>query len=242
MVALQSFRRWAQVVKELTVPVVDVPRQRESLGRERWLDAAELSQFQAAVPSEWWPLFGLLVFTGLRIGEAQGLTWSDVRLAERVIHVRGPSRGNAVSKRRLKNESSDRDVPVSETIACEIARLGATIPAGSSDPVFPGDLGDYHCAYRVFKRVGRAAKLNDLRIHDLRHTFAMHWLLAGLPLVRLQKILGHATPAMTLRYMRHIPDQFFAQDAAKVAASLTGVESREATARAELARDSLKLA
>jgi hypothetical protein len=47
---------------------------------------------------------------------------------------------------------------------------------------------------------------------------------------------------MTLRYMRHIPDQFFAQDAAKVAASLTGVESREATARAELARDSLKLA
>jgi len=34
----------------------------------------------------------------------------------------------------------------------------------------------------------------------------------------------------------------FAQDAAKVAASLTGAESREATARAELARDSLKLA
>jgi hypothetical protein len=52
----------------------------------------------------------------------------------------------------------------------------------------------------------------------------------GSPLPRLQKILGHATPAMTLRYTRHAPEAFFAGDAAAIEASLSGKTDREADA------------
>jgi integrase len=59
-------------------------------------------------------------------------------------------------------------------------------------------------------------------VHALRHTFAVHAIQAGLPLPRLQKLLGHATPTMTMRYARHAPEPYFAEDAAKIGASLGG--------------------
>jgi hypothetical protein len=45
---------------------------------------------------------------------------------------------------------------------------------------------------------------------------------------------------MTLRYMKHAPESYFVEDAAKVAASLAGARSREAEAQATLARSGLK--
>lgn len=79
-----------------------------------------------------------------------------------------------------------------------------------------------------------------MRIHDLRHTFGVHCAQAGIPIVRIQRLLGHATPLMALRYMKHAPENYFAEDAARVAASLTGGADREASAQAELARQGLK--
>ena len=60
------------------VPRVKVPREREPSGRERWLDTAEVAALERAIPREWWVLFAALVFTGMRIGEALGLRWSNV--------------------------------------------------------------------------------------------------------------------------------------------------------------------
>lgn len=62
------------------------------------------------------------------------------------------------------------------------------------------------------ERARTAAGLHDVRVHDLRHAFAVHGIQAGLPLPRLQKLLGHATPAMTMRYTRHTPEAYFSED------------------------------
>lgn len=88
----------------------------------------------------------------------------------------------------------------------------------------------YAKAQKVFGKGCETAELHDVRVHDLRHTFGVHWIQAGLPLPRLQKILGHATPTMTLRYARHAPEAFFAGDAAVMEASLSGAVDREAEA------------
>ena len=71
-------------------------------------------------------------------------------------------------------------------------------------------------------------------IHDLRHTFGVHCAQAGVPIARLQKLLGHASPHMTLRYMKHAPESYFVEDAARVAASLGGALDREVEAQAQL--------
>ncbi|MBA3317105.1 MAG: site-specific integrase [Gemmatimonadales bacterium] len=80
----------------------------------------------------------------------------------------------------------------------------------------------------------------NVTMHDLRHSFGVHCAQAGVPIVRLQKLLGHASPHMTLRYMKHAPESYFQEDAAKVAASISGKRNREAEAQAGLAREGMR--
>lgn len=49
-----------------------------------------------------------------------------------------------------------------------------------------------------------------ITFHDLRHTFASHWMMNGGDLFKLQKVLGHKNPKMTLRYAHLAPEAFAA--------------------------------
>ena len=51
----------------------------------------------------------------------------------------------------------------------------------------------------------RTAELEDVRLHDLRHTVATHAVMQGIPLPIVARILGHRRPDMTLRYT-HVGD------------------------------------
>jgi len=53
---------------------------------------------------------------------------------------------------------------------------------------------------RSFKATLRRAGIQDFRFHDLRHTFASHFVMRGGSLKELQEILGHKSMTMTLRY------------------------------------------
>lgn len=233
--ALAAFLTWCVEERGLAVTRPKIRREREPAGRERWLSADELRQLEAASPAEWWPLFAALVYTGMRVGEAQGLRGGDVRLAERRITIQE-------GQRTLKTASSARDVPIPEPLAPVLAQHLARYPAGPADLVFAGPLGDYRTARRVFTRACRAATLHGVTLHVLRHTFGVHCAQAGVPIVRLQKLLGHATPHMTLRYMQHAPESYFTEDAARVAASLAGEWDAEGQARAQLARGGIRRA
>lgn len=216
--------------RDLAVPVLKLPREREPAG---WLSAEELRDLECATPREWWPLFASLAFTGLRIGEAQGLQAGDVRLAERRIRVHE-------GDRQLKTASSVRDVPIPEPLAHLLAEHATRFPIGPSDLLFDSPFNDYRAARRVFSRACRVAGLRSVTLHDLRHTFAVHAAQSGVPIPRIQKLLGHSTVAMAMWYMKHAPEAYFAEDAAKVAGSLTGESSREAETRVAVARISIK--
>lgn len=231
--ALSAFRRWCAEERDLAVPGLKLPREREPAGRERWLSAEELRDLEDAAPREWWPLFATLAFTGLRIGEAQGLRGGDVRLAERRITVHDESR-------RLKTAGSVRDVPIPEPLARLLADHFARYPIGPNDLIFAAAFNDYRAARRVFSRACRSAGLQKVTLHDLRHTFAVHAAQSGVPIPRIQKLLGHSTVAMAMRYMKHAPEAYFAEDAARVAGSLTGDLDRERNERVGLARQGLR--
>ncbi len=231
--ALGAFLTWCEQERAVRVVRPAAARERESAGRERWLDASELALLEAALPRPWWPLFATLAYTGLRVGEAQGLCWSDVRLSEQLISIHDRAR-------HLKTAASVRLVPIPLPLARVLAEHRTRSPGGPADAVFPHPFGSYQLAQRMFQRACRKAGLHDVRIHDLRHTFGVHCAQAGIPIVRIQKLLGHSTPAMTFRYMNHAPGNYFVEDAARVGASLSGTADREASAQAELARQGLK--
>jgi integrase len=232
LVALSAFYSWCETEAEMTLQRLPMPHELEPHGRERWLNADELHAFLKAVPDEWRPFFTLLPATGLRLGEvvakdpsATALLWTDVRLADGRITVVDRGTGN----RRLKSATSARDVPIAGAALEELARHRVAYPGGPAEAVFRHPF-TYRQARHVFLKAIKAVGLHDLRIHDLRHTFGVHAAQAGVPLPRLQKLMGHATPAMTMRYMAHAPGAYFAEDAARVARSQSGELDREADA------------
>jgi integrase len=180
-------------------------------------------------------VFATLIYTGMRIGEALGLRWSDVRLATRRITVQDRTR-------RLKTASAARLLPIPEPLALLLAEHAARVPGSPTDLVFPPSLGDSRQVYRIFLRSCARGGITGATVHDLRHTFAVHAVRNGVPIARLQKLLGHTTPVMTMRNLGHAPESYLDADAQRVAESLTGVLDKEQDARAALARGSLKRA
>lgn len=126
LAALGAFLRWAREEKGLPVPAIKLPREREFQGRERWLSAEELAAFARACPLEWWPLFAMLFYTGMRIGEARGLRGADVLLhARRILLHEG--------ERRLKTKEAVRDLPIPEPLERALAAHLARMSPGPAD-------------------------------------------------------------------------------------------------------------
>lgn len=163
-------------------------------------------------------LFGLIAVTGLRISEAIALDVCDVDLENGVLTVRF---GKNKSQRLLPVSDSTRDHLI--CYAKERDRLLAAHPTS----FFIAETGrrPTDCAVRYnfavasrsiglrseqrFHRHGRGP-----RIHDLRHTFAVHTLLdwyrtnkdPAKEMIKLTTYLGHTNPANTYWYLEAIPE------------------------------------
>ena len=129
--------------------------------------------------------------TGMRISEIFALYWSDMLLEEGLIAVR--------SKLKV---GRFRYVPLTPELASEFRRRPAVL---GEDRIFPAKRaakGDRQRVEGSFDTLLRAAKINDFRFHDLRHTFASWYMMNGGDLYELAKILGHSNIKMTERYTK----------------------------------------
>jgi len=72
-----------------------------------------------------------------------------------------------------------------------------------------------------FNAALRKSGLKKIRPHDMRHTFASHFMMKGGNILTLQRVLGHSTLAMTLRYAHLAPD-FMKDEMRKVSFGAAG--------------------
>ncbi len=77
----------------------------------------------------------------------------------------------------------------------------------------------------AFRTALKKAKITDFHFHDLRHTFASHWIMRGGSIKGLQQILGHADIKMTMRYS-HLSKEF-QKDEIKILEGLTGQAGKQ---------------
>lgn len=64
----------------------------------------------------------------------------------------------------------------------------------------------HHTGFReCFVNLLQRAGVENFTFHDLRHTFASHLAMAGVPLHTIGQLLGHKTPGMTMRYAHLTP-------------------------------------
>src|SRR5262249_5639583 len=72
--------------------------------------------------------------------------------------------------------------------------------------------------FTIYKLALKRAQLDTrLRFHDLRHTFASHWMMDGGCIFRLSKILGHSSVKITQDVYAHLAPQAWEQDYGRVA-------------------------
>ena len=141
------------------------------------------------------PLILILLNTGIRRGEAFNLLWSDVDLSKKLLTIEG---GGAKS-------SQTRHIPLNrEALATLKAWKKQSKRIGY---VFPSDSGArLNNINKAWDTLRKNAKLEEFRLHDLRHTFASNLAIAGVPLNTIRELLGHSDIQMTLRYSHLTPD------------------------------------
>ena len=156
--------------------------------------------------------------TGLRRGELLGLKWSDINFESRTLEVkRQIQRVNGmIQETALKTHNVYRKILLpSETVEIlKQYKAGQTI---ESEYVFPSPTGgimEPDCARKMLKRVLQRAGLDEMRFHDLRHTFATLALQNGVDVKTLSGILGHYSAGFTLDTYAHVTAQM-QEDAAK---------------------------
>lgn len=178
----------------------------------------------------------VLLYGGLRKGEALGLMWSDVDLASNILRVRRSivyPKGNKTGEINvdLKTKNAQRDVPI-------CPELHAALISADHKGLYVFSMPDgrylsessFNSMWGIVQRRAADPKVKDIyhqrtldftvHPHQLRHTCITKWVELGLGVEEVQYIAGHADPQTTLKYYTHYrKQQRQAETAAKLSAS-----------------------
>ncbi len=194
--------------------------------RERFLSAEELARLsEVLAESERTQsenpnvvaAFRLLILTGCRVGEILNLRWEDVDFERRCLNLPDSKTGP---------KTVYLNAPALQVLA------GIEHLTGNAY-VVPGRIEGKPLATLRFKwhRIRKKADLKDVRIHDLRHSFASFGVGLGLPLQPIGKLLGHSQIATTERYA-HLADDPIRQANEKIGDHIWAVMSGKPKAEA----------
>jgi len=171
---------------------------KEPPGRVRWLNDGErerlLDECRRSPNPLLYPIVLTALYTGMRKGELQRLTWDDVNF-EAPISI--------ITIRHTKNNEV-RYVPINRDLLPVLRCLFNTRP--HAHYVFSKPDGTAYGDWRrSFNTACRQTGIEHFRFHDLRHTFASYLGMSGCNAFEIKALTGHRTLAMVARYT-HISD------------------------------------
>lgn len=217
---LSKFFNWCEreEVRPLNSnPVKHVERLHDARGRERFLTAAEMERLGAALATnearhpQIVALVRLLIFTGCRLNEIVSLRWADVDSENAVLNLPDSKTG----KKQV-------------FLPAPASKVLEGLPRIEGNPYViagRGEGGRFNGAQKAWQRLRADARLDDVRLHDLRHSYASSGVSGGVPLQIVGKLLGHRDTRTTQIYA-HLHDSPVRRAAEKIsgqiAASLSG--------------------
>jgi integrase len=174
----------------------------------RFLDAGEVARLADAAPERYRALIYLLVYGGLRIGEAAALRTTDIDLRGRVSVTKSVTEvGGRLEEGPPKSKDSIRTITLPPFLKQMIDVHRAMFPSAEGY-LFPGASGGQlrpnNFRKRVFDKAAKASGLAPLRPHDLRHTCASLLVAQGAHVREIAARLGHSNPMVTMRVYAHI--------------------------------------
>ena len=195
---------------EGTNPCAGIRRYRRQ-GRERFLSTAEIRRLgevlarQEADHPQATAIIRLLLLTGCRKGEVITLKWRFYREGKLFLP------DSKTGPRTIWLSSAAREVLDS------LPRTAVWVfPSPRTDGFLTAVAVD-----RVWCRVRAEADLCEVRLHDLRHSYASMALAQGETVLTIGRLLGHRDPATTLKYI-HLADSMVREAVDTVGAVLEG--------------------
>jgi integrase len=187
-------------------PVADVRLLRENNKRVREVTPEEEAAILAALEptgrrfhTDLRPVVRFLTLTGLRAGEACGLTWGDVDIKAEVATLTRTKAGK-VQHIPLSAEALD----ILRALGAQADDLARRNGKTERNPYVFGwpDGRPWTSGYLTheFHKAAVKAGVVDVHVHDLRHTAACRWLRAGVGIFTVSKLLRHASVVMSERY------------------------------------------
>ena len=168
-----------------------IERKPEPSHRIRWFTPEEEAKFLATFHEFEWPdmadLMVFLIDTGIRLSESLGITWKDCM--------------DGYARTWDTKGKAAYSVPITDRVKAMLDRRKAALPEDSHGP-FQGILTRHIVSYRwdiVREHIGLKDDAQAIP-HACRHTFASRLVQAGVELTVVQKLMGHRTLTMTLRY------------------------------------------
>jgi integrase len=194
---LRAFFRWAVRHNHLFVNPTDtierfrIPKQ----AVPKFLTVDELTRLFAVCKERERRLFMTILLTGMRKGEAEHLTWTDINFDLGIIFIQ------AKPQWQWKPKTDERVIPLSSTLRELLVQHHAD--RADDGLVFPNKEGnlDTHILPKL-KKVGRKAGLPTITVHALRHSFGAHLRMAGVTLADIADLLGHKDLATTQIYAK----------------------------------------
>jgi integrase len=182
-------------------PASGVKLPRPAKANKRYLTHEEVARLARACPPPHDLVVLVLAYTGLRWGELAGLRAGDLRLGTRrllVAQAMAEVNGRAVYGTPKNHQR--REVPVPAFLIDRLKQQAAG--KQPTDLLFTGPKGgvlrNHFFRRTVFDDAARRARLEGLTPHELRHTAASLAVAAGANVKAVQRMLGHASAAMTL--------------------------------------------
>ena len=207
-----------------------------------FLTQGQVAELLAETPAHWRPLVATLVGSGIRWGEAAALTVADVDLDAGTLRVLKAVGRDAASRAHVKATKTRRGVRTVRIPDVVVQQLRPLVTGrAATDPLFTTARGGRRVAHnnfhqRVWKPALRrlaTAGVDELgvvlrrawevepRIHDLRHTYASWALQSGVPLIELQRQMGHESITTTADRYGHLAPGAGAATAAAIGSRLS---------------------
>lgn len=206
--------QWGYIKKEQNDAIHEIEMLKENNRRLRYLDRDEAELLLLQCSAHLKPIVTVAINTGMRRGEILNLKWEQIDLKNGLILLSQSDTKNA-ERREIPLNASAKAAITSQVRRVDIPYVFYNAKTGTRITEIK----------TAFNGACRRAKIKDFHFHDLRHTFASWLVMAGIPLLTVSKLLGHATINMTLRYAHLAPNHL--SEAVKILENKPVVSSSE---------------
>lgn len=182
----------------------------------------------------------LAVYTGMRLGELQGLQWRDINFNFKTISVRRAWSDVEDGFKETKNKSSIRTIRVNDDILNYFRSLKQSIsPESSKQQAFLNQYGTVPTSNAVNKTLRESLKKINVEkrgfhFHSLRHTHVAYLLANQIDLYAISKRLGHSDIGTTSRVYSYLIDEYKAKTDTEIENALKQITSNDDSQKSAL--------